>query len=217
MVSEHMRSVAFESGLASRKCHKTGNQFDSEKSERVVAAAENEANRTRAGLSAHRQERIRRTVLRITKNREDAEDAMQDAWMKAFIHIDTFEGRAAFATWFTRIAINCALMILRKRRGHIELSLTDGPSDETYEIPVIVEPSRGPEEQCLRSEKAAFVRQAMKRLPASLGTAIQFQYANEMSIQDIAATLGITVSAAKSRLTRARLKLREPLSRAASQ
>jgi RNA polymerase sigma-70 factor (ECF subfamily) len=212
-----MRSVSFETGLVRRKCHNVGDQSESARSERGVVAAESGANWACAGLSAHRQERIRRTVLRITKNREDAEDAMQDAWMKAFVRIDTFEGRAAFATWFTRIAINCALMIIRKRRGRIELSLTDGPSDETSGVPVIVEPSHGPEEQCLRREKAAFVRQAMKRLPASLGTALQFQYAHEMSIQEIAATLGITVSAAKSRLTRARLKLREPLSRAASQ
>jgi RNA polymerase sigma factor (sigma-70 family) len=212
-----MRPVSFESGFVGRKCHKAGDQSESARSDRGVAAAESEASQACAGLSPHRQERIRRTVLRITKNREDAEDAMQDAWMKAFVHIDTFEGRAAFATWFTRIAINCALMIIRKRRGRIELSLTDGPSDETSGIPVIVEPSHGPEEQCLRREKAAFVRQAMKRLPASLGAALQFQYVHEMSIQDIAATLGITVSAAKSRLTRARHKLREPLSRAASQ
>jgi RNA polymerase sigma factor (sigma-70 family) len=207
-----MRSVASESGSAGRKCHAAGDEAESAKSVHLMAAAEREANRAWAGLSVRRQELIRRTVLGITKNREDAEDAMQEAWMKAFTHMDTFEGRAAFSTWFTRIAINCALMILRKRRGHIELSMTDGPSDETSEIPVIVEPSHGPEEQCLRREKAAFVRQAMKRLPASLGPALEFQYAHEMSIQDIAATMGISVSAVKSRLTRARLKLREPLS-----
>jgi RNA polymerase sigma factor (sigma-70 family) len=207
-----MRSVAFESGLAGHKCPKSGDQSEPANGEHSMVAAEREGSTAFAGLSARRQELIGRTVLRITKNREDAEDAMQDAWMRAFIRIDTFQGRAAFSTWFTRIAINCALMILRKRRGRIEVSLTDDPSDETCEIPVIVEPSHGPEEQCLRREKVALVRQAVKRLPASLGAAIDFQYAHEMSIQDLATTMGISVAAAKSRLIRARLKLREPLS-----
>jgi RNA polymerase sigma factor (sigma-70 family) len=207
-----MRRVAFESGPVGRNCYKAEDHSESAKSELIVAAATREANRACAGLSARRQEFIRSTVFHITRNREDAEDAMQDAWMKAFIHRDTFEGRAAFATWFTRIAINCALMIIRKRRGRIELSLSDGPSDETSGSPPIVEPSLGPEEQCLRREEVEAVRQAMNRLPASLGAVIEFQYTHEMSIQEIAANMGISIPAAKSRLSRAKLRLREPLS-----
>jgi len=72
--------------------------------------------------------RIIRSLLRITKNREDAEDAMQDSFLSAFIHIGEFDGRSAFSTWLTRIAINSALMILRKKRTSHEISL-DGPTD----------------------------------------------------------------------------------------
>jgi RNA polymerase sigma factor (sigma-70 family) len=201
------------SGLAGCESHESVDQLEAAKDERLVVAAVCERRLAHAGLAVRRQEQIFRTVLRITKNREDAKDAMQDAWMRAFIHIESFDGRAAFTTWFTRIAINSALMILRKRKGHVEVSLTDRPCDETREIPAIVEPSRGPEEQCLRREEAALVRQAIKGLPASLRTVVESQYTHEMSIQDLATTVGISVGAAKSRLMRARAMLRERLSK----
>jgi RNA polymerase sigma factor (sigma-70 family) len=200
------------SGLAGCESHESADQLEAAKDEHLVVASVCKGRLAYAGLAVRRQERIFRTVLRITKNREDAEDAMQDAWMRAFIHIESFDGRAAFTTWFTRIAINSALMILRKRKGHVEVSLTDCPCDETREIPAIVEPSHGPEEQYLRREEAALVRRAIRGLPASLGTVVAFQYSHEMSIQDLATTMGISVGATKSRLTRARARLRERLS-----
>jgi RNA polymerase sigma factor (sigma-70 family) len=199
------------SGLAGCVSHESVDRLEVAKDERLAVAAVCERRLACAGLAVRSQEKIFRAVLRITRNREDAEDAMQDAWMRAFIHIETFDGRAAFSTWFTRIAINSALMILRKRKGRIEVSLTDCPCNETREIPAIVEPSRGPEERCLQSEKAALVRQAVSRLPASLGNVVESQYSHEMSIQDLATTMGISVGATKSRLRRARARLRECL------
>jgi RNA polymerase sigma factor (sigma-70 family) len=199
------------SGFAGCESHESVDQLDAAEDERLVVAVICEGRLAYAGLAVRRQEQIFRTVLRITRNREDAEDAMQDAWMRAFIHIETFDGRAAFTTWFTRIAINSALMILRKRKGRIEVSLSDCPCDETREIPAIVEPSKGPDEQCLRREKVALVRRAVRRLPASLGTVVESQYSHEMSIRDLAITMGISVGAAKSRLMRARAILRERL------
>jgi RNA polymerase sigma factor (sigma-70 family) len=199
-------------GLGGCESHESVDQLEAAKDERLVVVAVCESRLAYAGLAVRRQQQIFRTVLRVTKNREDAEDAMQDAWMRAFIHIESFDGRAAFTTWFTRIAINSALMILRKRKGHVEVSLTDGPCDETREIPAIVEPSHGPEEQYLRREEAALLRRAIKGLPASLGTVVEFQYSHEMSIQDLAAAMGISVGATKSRLMRAKARLRERLS-----
>jgi RNA polymerase sigma factor (sigma-70 family) len=200
------------SGLAGCESHESVDQLGPAEDERLLVASVCERRLAYVGLAVRCQEQIFRSVLRITKNREDAEDAIQDAWMRAFIHIESFDGRAAFTTWFTRIAINSALMILRKRKGRIEVSLTDCPGEKTREIPIIVEPSHGPEERYLRREKAALVRQAVRHLPASLGTAVESQYSHEMSIQDLATTMGISVGATKSRLRRARARLREHLS-----
>src|SRR5277367_5294936 len=74
-----------------------------------------------------------RVAYRITGNRDDAEDAIQDAWMKAYMHLNTFDGRSKFSTWLTRIAINSALMILRKKRAHPETSMDWSADGETWQ------------------------------------------------------------------------------------
>jgi RNA polymerase sigma-70 factor (ECF subfamily) len=79
-----------------------------------------------------------RLVYRIIGNRDDAEDTLQDAWMKAFVHLKTFDGRSKFSTWLTRIAINSALMVLRRKRSHPETSMDwsgDGETWQQWEIP----------------------------------------------------------------------------------
>src|SRR5271154_5612913 len=132
-------------------------------------------------------------VHRITRNSHDTEDVVQDAWMKAFVHLGTFDGRSTFSTWLTRIAINSALMMLRKRRWHLEDSLDDHGDTELRSLLEIAEPSHNPEEYVICIERQLQLRQAQ-----------------EGPIKDIAATAGLSVAATKSRLTRARLKLRQP-------
>src|ERR1700722_13876114 len=73
------------------------------------------------------------TMYRITRNHQDAEDALQDAFLKAFVHLKNFDGRSTFSTWLTRIAINSALMILRKRRAHPETSMDWSADGETWQ------------------------------------------------------------------------------------
>src|SRR5579871_2039234 len=91
--------------------------------ERLVAAALDGDYRAFSALCDLHSAHLLRTIYRITRNREDAEDALQDTLMRAFLHMRSFDGRAQFVTWMTRIAINSALMILRKRRRHLMISI----------------------------------------------------------------------------------------------
>ena len=91
----------------------------------VIAAAKRGQTAAFDELWQSHTKRILRTTYRITRNREDAEDALQDSFLRAFLHIKDFDGRSSFSTWLTRIAINSALMILRKKRSALELSIDD--------------------------------------------------------------------------------------------
>jgi RNA polymerase sigma-70 factor (ECF subfamily) len=155
-----------------------------------------------------------RTVLRITRNIDDAEDILQDSWMRAFAHIGTFDGRSEFSTWVTRIAINSALTMLRRRRTKKECSLDDPVDSDNCKVKEMSEPSRNPEERCLETERIRLVRQAIKRLPSKLRTAIEIRQAQDGSVSDLAMLAGVSLPTMKSRLVRARLRLREPLSKA---
>jgi RNA polymerase sigma-70 factor (ECF subfamily) len=155
-----------------------------------------------------------RTVLRIAHNIDDAEDILQDSWMRGFAHIGTFNGRSQFSTWVTRIASNSALMMIGRRRTKKECSLDDLVDPDSCRVKLLSEPSRNPEERCLETERIRLVRQAIKRLPAKLRTAIEIRQSQEGSISELAMLAGVSVQTMKSRLMRARLRLREPLSKA---
>jgi RNA polymerase sigma-70 factor (ECF subfamily) len=151
-----------------------------------------------------------RIAYRITQNKQDAEDAMQDSLFLAFKRINSFDGRSAFATWLIRIAINSSLMILRKRRKHASTSLDD---DEEIDLQ-ITDPAASPELLMARLERNAAVCDAVNRLPPVLRSSIEARYWKEMSIHDAAALNGITVAAAKSRQLRGRRRLRIMLDQA---
>ena len=165
-------------------------------------------------LCRRHREMVFRTVLRITRNIDDAEDILQDSWMRAFAHIGTFDGRSEFSTWVTRIAINSALTMLRRRRTKKECSLDDPVDSDNCKVKEMSEPSRNPEERCLETERIRLVRQAIKRLPSKLRTAIEIRQAQDGSVSDLAMLAGVSLPTMKSRLVRARLRLREPLSKA---
>ena len=122
--------------------------------ESLVQTAQNGGHWAYVELCRRYRKSIFCIVQRITKNSHDTEDVLQDAWMRGFVHIRTFDGRAAFSTWLTRIAINSALMMLRKRRWHLEASLDDQEDSDVRGSLEIVEPSDGPEDTLLlRKEK----------------------------------------------------------------
>jgi RNA polymerase sigma-70 factor, ECF subfamily len=162
-----------------------------------------------AELRDRHSSKILRTTYRITRNWEDAEDALQDSFLKAFLHLNKFEGRSTFLSWVTRIAINTALMIMRKKRADKELSID--PDDNGYESYDRWEPPdlrEDPERRYARHERAELLRGAIRRLPPALRTAVELQQAQEYSVQELADSLGISLAAAKSRLLRARLSMR---------
>jgi RNA polymerase sigma-70 factor, ECF subfamily len=179
----------------------------------LIASAQNGGHWAYVELCGRHREVVSRIVQQITRNSHDTEDVLQDAWLKAFVHIRTFDGRSAFSTWLTRIAINSALMMLRKRRWHLEASLDDRGDSDQGKVPEIVEPSHDPEEQLIRAERQLRVRQAIRSLPPTLRMVVEIRQSLDGSVEETAKAANLSVAATKSRLSRARYALREPLER----
>src|SRR5580698_1599263 len=152
------------------------------------------------------------TMYRITRNRQDAEDALQDAFLKAFIHLKNFDGRSTFATWLTRIAINSALMILRKKRAHPETSMEWTADGDTWQQWEMADKKANIEEHYAKKEAESRLERAIDRLRPPLRNVIEIQRSHCISVKEIAEVAGISVAATKSRLLRARTVLRRSLS-----
>jgi RNA polymerase sigma-70 factor (ECF subfamily) len=154
---------------------------------------------------------IYRKLLTITRNREDAEDALQDAFMRAYKALHTFEGRSSFQSWLTRIAINSALQILRKRRTRPEVSF-DRPSETEGDVSGLEFEDAGPspEHICVHRQRCARVLRSIGRLQPCLRKVVEMQMMQRYSVKQIARELEISEAAVKSRLYRARLRLAPP-------
>jgi RNA polymerase sigma-70 factor (ECF subfamily) len=146
-------------------------------------------------------------ILRILKNWEDAEDVLQDAWIKVYLHIGAFDGRSQFSTWFARVAINSALMALRKSAAHPTESLDESVVEDGYVFRSLVSKTGSPEIHIIELQQFLHLRQAVDRLPSRLREIIALRHSQDASIAEIAASAGISVAAAKSRLMRSRAKL----------
>jgi RNA polymerase sigma-70 factor, ECF subfamily len=111
--------------------------------------------------------RVFKTAYGITGKREDAEDVIQDVWIKAYLHLNTFEGRATFSTWLTRIAMNSSLMILRRKHSRPETSMevTDGDTWQHWDI---ADQAKNVEELYARRENVERLRQAIRCLRPTL-------------------------------------------------
>jgi RNA polymerase sigma-70 factor (ECF subfamily) len=179
----------------------------------LVATAQYGEPAAYAELCRRHRDMVFRTVLKILGNVDDAEDVLQDAWMRAFIHIRSFDGRASFSTWMTRIAINSALAVLRKRRRQKEFSIDDSVDPDNPGLMEMKELSSNPEEHCIETERQRLVRKAIRRLPSKLRAAIEIRESQDGSMHELAVLAGVSVPTLKSRLLRARLRLREPLTR----
>lgn len=159
-------------------------------------------------LCNRHSQRILFTLSRITKNREDAEDAFQESILKAFVHFGTFNRASSFTTWFTRISINSALMILRRRRVRPELSIDERIDDSARPLQWDIADRRpDPEQYCILSENHLRLLSAISKLPAAYRRVFEIRQRSDGSMKEIAEEAGLTIAATKSRLLRARKAL----------
>jgi RNA polymerase sigma-70 factor, ECF subfamily len=160
------------------------------------------------------ERKIYRLAKHITQNDEDAEDVLQESFLKAYEHLDGFQGNSKFYTWIVRIAVNEALMKLRKRKGDRTVPL-DEPVDTGEEMVAreIAVWEDNPEERYSREEMQEILDQAVQTLKPDFRTVFILRDIEELSTEEAAEALGISIPAVKSRLLRARLALREKLTR----
>lgn len=160
-------------------------------------------------LSERYSKQLFRVAHRITRSREDGEDAVQETLLRAFLHMRDFDGRSSFGTWVTRIAINSALMILRKKRASCEIANDDcGADGLSYEI---ADCQSNPEKRYAQSEEETMLKKAIQSLRPTLRVVVQIQELQEQSMRETAEAIGISLTAAKGRLFHARAALRRSL------
>jgi RNA polymerase sigma-70 factor (ECF subfamily) len=165
-------------------------------------------------LVSRYQNKIYRLAKHITQNDEDAEDVLQEAFLKAYEHLDGFQGNSKFYTWIVRIAVNEALMKLRKRKTDRSVPL-DEPIDTGEEMVnrEIAVWEDNPEQRYSRQEMQQILDEAVESLKPDFRTVFVLRDIEELSTEETAEALNISVPAVKSRLLRARLALREKLTR----
>jgi RNA polymerase sigma-70 factor (ECF subfamily) len=160
------------------------------------------------------QRRILAVARRFTRIREDAEDIAQQSFQKAFVYLHKFEGKSSFSTWLTRIAINEALMLLRRGRGRREVSIDDlGGSEETSLGLEMPDSRAGPECLFLEGERSRILSAAMDKLTPGIRAAIELRDLSELSTKEVARVLGLSVEAVKGRVYQGRRKLHRVLKR----
>lgn len=160
------------------------------------------------------EKKIYRLGLNLTGNPEDAEDMLQETFLKAFEHLSDFREDSRFYTWIVRIAINQGLMKLRKRRGSKEVRIEDGENDDGEVIPRDFADWRpNPEQELQRTELETILQNAAHSLPMTFRTVFFLRDVEGLSTEETAELLNLSEGAVKARLFRARLRLREELSK----
>jgi len=175
----------------------------------LIAAARSSDGRAFEELSRRHMISIRRTVYSIVRNLEDTEDVLQDSLLKAFCSLPEFKGSCKFSTWITKIAINSALMLLRKRKARAESPLIrSDAADQTGQMWDIADPSTNIERGFATQEARNLLSHAIEGLPPIYRGVLEQYYLQEKSMREAAVTLGISIPTAKARLFRARRTLR---------
>jgi RNA polymerase sigma-70 factor, ECF subfamily len=152
------------------------------------------------------------TIFRIVRNRDDTDDVLQDTFLNAYKHLHDFRGNCRISTWLSQIGINVSLMLLRKRKTKLNTaSVRDTDDERTSQMYEVPDYRPNPEERYIWDETRQRLEAAIRRLPADLRRIIQLYYEKEQRLKEVALTLGISEAAAKSRMLRARNRLRRTL------
>ena len=160
------------------------------------------------------EKKIYRLALNITRHREDAEDVLQEAFMKSFQHLQNFREGSRFYTWPVRIAVNEGLMKLRKRRTSRLVQMQEATDEEGQVVPrEFVDWGPNPEELYERSELEEILQKAVDSLSPNFRTVFLLRDVEKLSTEETADGLEVSIGAVKARLFRARLQLREELSK----
>jgi RNA polymerase sigma-70 factor (ECF subfamily) len=183
-------------------------EHDQDDDDALVTAAQSGSESAFRELCRRNTGRVFRSISRIARDHSDAEDALQDSLVRAFVHIQQFDRRSSFSTWLTRIGINSALMILRKKRRACEASLDFMDGDEsTKRLWEVADIAANPEEHCLLNDMRRNLDRAICRLPSHLRVVAELRLVKNLSLREIAATLNISIPATKTRLLRAKRRI----------
>ena len=171
----------------------------------LLRAARSGSHTAFAELQSIYARRLYRRVFSITGNHEDAEDALQDTFLRAYRALPSFEGRSRFSSWLTRIAINSALMTIRRRRARPETFFGHQPGTrEDVSCMDIQDDALNPEQICDQKQRSEAIMHALRRLDPKLRVPMQIWISDEHSMKELAQHLGISLASVKARLHRAR-------------
>ena len=167
------------------------------------------------------EDKLYRLAMRFVRNETDAQEILQDAFLSAWRNLPTFEGRAQFGSWMYRVTVNAALMLLRSRNRHPEVAvddvepnaLNDAVAESGQMMRSTADWSRQPDDQLQSDELRKHIQSSVDALPEGLRTVFLLRDVEELSTEDTAELLGLSVPAVKTRLHRARLALREAIGR----
>jgi RNA polymerase sigma-70 factor (ECF subfamily) len=175
----------------------------------LVAATKHGDTRAFEELVLRHKRRVFAVAQQITNNREDAEDVAQESFHKAFVHLDTFQEKSRFSTWLTRIAMNEALMLLRRKRGVFEALPENPENGASSSLERFVDRSPNPEESFRWHEHRRLLAKAINRLGPKIRSTILLRDIEERSVEETARILGISTSAVKARVFQGRRRLRQ--------
>src|SRR3989441_9968430 len=215
MRTERQRAMSIQTldGAALQSNHRaaeleTGRGSDAQ----LLAAAKSGHSAAFGELFNRYKRRIFHLAQRIMRNHEDAEDVVQEAFQLAFVHLRDFEGGARFSTWLSRIAINVALMKLRKKTRKVEVSIDEHSESEDLSFrDAVTDLAPNPEQHCLRKERSRILREALAELRPNARRVLELYELEGRSMKEIAAGMGISVTAVKARIFHARPKMRREL------
>jgi RNA polymerase sigma-70 factor, ECF subfamily len=181
--------------------------------EELVIAAQFGDQQAFVELCKRHSSATRKRIFAIVRNHEDADDILQDTLLSAYTHLAGFRRSCKFSTWITSIAVNSALMLIRKRRTRREAQPVTSCGDEYVELKEFADNSPGPEDLYAKRQTVLLVKRAVRTLRPNLRSVVDHYYGSEESLEESARALELTVASAKSRLMRGRLRLRSTLRR----